>query len=106
MNFRLTLSHSIALPSHPQGDFDHGDVFLSNGLLFIANTAAGTVEVVDGQHLRHLTTIPACPEASGMLCAQLEGLTFAAARDAGKILVIDARTTLVEREIAVGTRPN
>jgi len=81
-------------------------VFLSNGSLFIANTAAGTVEVVDGDHLRHLLTIPDCPEASGGLVAQEEGLVFAAARGVGKLLVIDATSATVRRTVAVGVRPN
>jgi DNA-binding beta-propeller fold protein YncE len=81
-------------------------VSLSNGYVFIANTAAGTVEVVDGEHLRHLVTIPGCPEASGVLAAQEEGLVFAAARGAGKLLIIDAVFTTVLREVAVGSRPN
>src|SRR6266568_5667599 len=103
---KLILRQYIDLPFHPQGDFDHGDVYLSNGSVFIANTAAGTVEVVDGEHLRHQVTIPGCPEASGVLVAQEEGLIFAAARGAGKLLVIDAVNTAVLREVAVGSRPN
>ena len=106
MASKLVLRQSIDLPFHPEGDFDHGDVSLPNGSVFIANTAAGTVEVVDGQHLRHLATIPGCPEASGVLAAQEEGLVFAAARGAGKLLVIDAVFTTVLREVAVGSRPN
>lgn len=106
MASKLILRQSIDLPFHPEGDFDHGDVLLSNGSVFIANTAAGTVEVVDGEHLRHLATIPGCPEASGVLAAQEEGLVFAAARSAGKLLVIDAVFTTVLREVAVGSRPN
>jgi DNA-binding beta-propeller fold protein YncE len=81
-------------------------VALSNGSIFIANTAAGTVEVVDGEHLRHQVTIPGCPEASGVLVAKEECLVFAAARGAGKLLVIDAVFTNVLREVAVGSRPN
>ncbi len=106
MTHKLILNQYIDLPFHPQGDFDHGDVSLANGSVFIANTAAGTVEVVDGEHLRHLVTIPDCPEASGVLVAQEEGLVFAAARGAGKLLVIDAVFTTVLREVAVGSRPN
>ena len=106
MASKLMLRQYIDLPFHPEGDFDHGDVLLSNGFVFIANTAAGTVEVVDGEHLRHLATIPGCPEASGVLAAQEEGLIFAAARGAGKLLVIDAVFTTVLREAAVGSRPN
>jgi YVTN family beta-propeller protein len=74
--------------------------------LFIANTAAGTVEVVDGVRLHHKTTIADCPEASGILVAQDDALVFAAARGAGKILVIDPQTTTVRRSVAVGSRPN
>jgi DNA-binding beta-propeller fold protein YncE len=106
MASKLVLRQYIPLPPHPEGDFDHGDVSLSNGSVFIANTAAGTVEVVDGQHLRHLVTIPGCPEASGVLAAQGEGLVFAAARGAGKLLMIDDMLTTVLREVAVGARPN
>jgi DNA-binding beta-propeller fold protein YncE len=106
MASKLILRQYIDLPFHPEGDFDHGDVTLSNGSVFIANTAAGTVEVVDGQHLRHQVTIAGCPEASGVLAAQEEGLVFAAARGAGKLLVIDAVFTTVLRDIVVGSRPN
>src|SRR5947209_7123510 len=106
MASKLVLHHSIDLPPHPEGDFDHGDVSLSNGYVFIANTAAGSVEVVDGENLRHLVTIPGCPEASGVLAAQEEGMAFAAARGIGKLLVIDAVFTTVLREVAVGSRPN
>ncbi len=106
MASKLVLHHYIDLPPHPEGDFDRGDVSLSNGYVFITNTAAGTVEVADGEHLRHLATIPDCPEASGVLAAQEEGLVFAAARGAGKLLVIDAVFTTVLREVAVGSRPN
>ena len=106
MASKLILRQYIDLPFHPEGDFDHGDVALSTGSVFIANTAAGSVEVVDGQHLRHRMTIPGCPEASGVLVAQEEGLVFAAARGAGKLLVIDAVFTTVLREVVVGSRPN
>src|SRR5260370_15746008 len=106
MASKLTLRRYIPLPPHPAGDFDHGDVYLQSGRVFVANTAAGTVEVIDGEHLRHLTTIPGCPEASGVLCAQDDRLIFAAARGAGKLLVIDPTTNAVLRTVAVGPRPN
>src|SRR2546423_7767341 len=106
MASRLIFRQVIDLPFRGEGDFDHGDVYLSNGYVFIANTAAGSVEVVDGENLRHLVTIPGCPEASGVLAAQEEGMAFAAARGIGKLLVIDAVFTTVLREVAVGSHPN
>jgi DNA-binding beta-propeller fold protein YncE len=106
MASKLILRQYIPLPPHPAGDFDHGDVHLQSGRVFVANTAAGTVEVIDGERLRHLATIPGCLEASGVLCAQDETLIFAAARGAGKLLVIDPISNAVLRTVAVGPRPN
>lgn len=103
---QLTLRQHVELPHHPEGDFDHGDMWLSTGEVFAANTAAGTVEVIDGERLRHLRTIPGCPEASGVFCAQDEALVFAAARGAGTLLVIDPITHAVLRTVEVGPRPN
>ncbi len=74
--------------------------------MYIAHTANNTVEVVDGNRMAHAVTIPGCPEASGVLCAQSEGLVFAASRGEGKVLVIDVGTDRKKREISAGSRPN
>jgi YVTN family beta-propeller protein len=103
---KLALRQHIPLPPHPAGDYDHGDVHLESGRVFVANTAAGTVEVIDGEHLSHLATIPDCLEASGVLAAQDDALIFAAARGAGKLVVIDPITLRVLRTVVVGARPN
>ena len=98
---------SIDLPPHPPGGgFDHGDVHLETGRVFVAHTAAGTVEIIDGDRGSHRGTIHGCPEASGVLCAQDERLIFAAARGAGKVLVVNADSNDVITEVAVGPKPN
>lgn len=102
----LHLRGYVDLPRHVQGGFDHGDVHLEDGQVFVAHTANGTVEIIDGVNGRHLRTVPGCPEASGVLCAQGEDLVFAAARAAAKVLVIHSRSRGVAREIQVGPRPN
>ncbi len=102
----LTLARSIVLPSHASGGFDHGDVHLATGRVFVAHTALGTVDVIDGARGLHSATVPGCPEASGVLCAQDEALVFAAARGAGKILVIEAASSRVTTAVTVGPRPN
>ena len=105
----LALRRYVDLPP-PTGDgtseFDHGDVHRATGRVFVAHTAANTVEAFDGQTGEPLMTIPGCTEGSGVLCAQEEGIVFAAARGAGKVLVIEASSGRVLREIAVGPRPN
>jgi DNA-binding beta-propeller fold protein YncE len=97
---------SIDLPAHARGGFDHGDVHLATGRVFVAHTANGTIEVIDGEWRAFERTISGCPEASGVLCAQEAGLVFAAARGAGKVLVVDPVSLRVQREIPVGPRPN
>jgi DNA-binding beta-propeller fold protein YncE len=97
---------SINLPPHVSGGYDHADVHLKSGKVYIAHTANGSVEVVDGEGLNHVKTILGCPEASGVLCAQNEGLVFAAARGAGKILVINVENDETVDEIEAGSRPN
>ena len=69
----LKLWGSVALPPHRSGGFDHGDVHLATGRVFVAHTALGAVEVIDGERATHLHSIDGCPEASGVLCAQEEG---------------------------------
>ncbi len=100
----LKLRHYVNLPSHSQGGFDHGDVHKSSGRVFVAHTANGTVDVID--NARHIMSIAGCPEASGVLCAQQEGVVFAAARATGEILTINATSLAIERHFIVGSKPN
>jgi DNA-binding beta-propeller fold protein YncE len=102
----LHLRSQIELPRHSTGGFDHGDVDRTSGRVFVAHTANGTIEVLDGVSLQHVATLPGCPEASGVLCGHEQHLTFAAARGGGKVLVIDSASLEIRREIPVGPKPN
>ncbi len=102
----MKLEKYVDLPSHTSGGFDHADVHESSGYVFLAHTGNGTVEVIDGDRGIYSGTLPGCPGASGVVCAQKEGLVFAAARGGGKVLVIDAKTQTVLREISAGFKPN
>jgi len=102
----LKLIKTLALPSHPYGGFDHGDVVEASGLAFVAHTGNGSVEVYDGRKGVHLKTIPDMPGASGVVCGQGEKLVIAASRDTGRILVLDGGTGETVREVQVGLKPN
>jgi len=102
----LTFSDYVNLPRHQTGGFDHADVHLESGRVYVAHTSLGTVEIIDGEKAKHLTTISGCLEGSGVICAQKENLVFAASRGTGKILVIDALTNRVLREPQAGLAPN
>ncbi len=97
---------TIPLPKHSTGGFDHADVHLDTGRVFVAHTANGTIEIIDGERQQHESTIKECPEASGVLCVQHEALVLAAARATGKILKIDAKSLDVTDKFLAGTRPN
>lgn len=102
----LTLSEYVDLPRHQTGGFDHADVHLESSHVCVAHTGLGTVEILDGNEVKPVATIPGCIEASGVICAQEENLFIAASRGTGKILVIDALTNRVIKEIQAGTAPN
>jgi DNA-binding beta-propeller fold protein YncE len=103
----LALRGHVALPAHVAGGFDHGDVHLNSGRIFVAHTANGTIEVIDGERQALEQTVPGCPEGSGVLCAQGDGgLVFAAARGAGKVLVLDPLAYTLRSAITSGPKPN
>jgi len=102
----LHLTATVPLPPGLPGMFDHADVDGSTGRVFVAHTAFGTVEVIDGVTLETVGRIRECPEASGVVCAAAARLVFAAARAGGKVLVIDPDRMEVIREVMVGPRPN
>jgi DNA-binding beta-propeller fold protein YncE len=102
----LSISEHIDLPHHQLGGFNHADVHLESGRVYVAHTGLGTVEIIDGEKAKHLATLTGCKDASGVVCAQKENLVFAASRGTGKILVVDALTNLVLREPHAGAAPN
>jgi DNA-binding beta-propeller fold protein YncE len=103
----LQLRGHVALPPHAPSGFDHGDVHAATGRVFVAHTGNDTLDVIDGERLEFEDSIAGCPEGSGVLCTQQgDSLVFAAARGAGKVLVVDPRACAVGNAIDVGPKPN
>jgi DNA-binding beta-propeller fold protein YncE len=103
----LELRGEVQVPRHlGQGGFDHGDVHQPSGRVFVAHTANGTIEVIDGERLQLVATIPGCPEGSGVLCPSGAELVVAAARGSGEVLFIDPIKLAVNGRVSVGGRPN
>ncbi|MHB1841508.1 MAG: hypothetical protein ACYCO4_00075 [Sulfobacillus sp.] len=100
----LTLHSSILLPAG--SDFDHADVHLPSGLLVVAHTDPGSVEIVDTLAGCHLTTLAGCPDASGVVVAAPKTFAFAAARASGDILKIDLTERSEVGRLTVGEAPN
>jgi hypothetical protein len=49
----LKLLRSIPIPPHAPSEFNHGDVHLASGRVFMAHPSADTVEVLDGEQGQH-----------------------------------------------------
>jgi DNA-binding beta-propeller fold protein YncE len=101
----LQIRQTIDVPPYKPGSFDHADVHPASGRVFVAHTAFGQVEILDGEASRHVRTVLDCPEASGVLYAPEVDWIFAAARGTGTILVLTSAGDPV-RTLAVGARPN
>ncbi|MHB1787609.1 MAG: YncE family protein [Acidimicrobiales bacterium] len=91
----------------PQGaDFDHACVHPGSGRVFVAHTAADTIEVLDGPQGRHIASIHGCPDGSGALALDGTRLVAVASRGRGQVLLLDAVESTPAGQFAVGTKPN
>lgn len=96
----------VSLTPRERGDFDHADVCLTTGQVFVAHTAADQIEQFDGVTLTRTQSIPGCAAGSGVLYVPVLEWMLAAARGDGKLLVLDALTGILRRTVAVGPKPN
>ncbi|MHB8313894.1 MAG: hypothetical protein ACYDD0_11465 [Candidatus Dormibacteria bacterium] len=87
-------------------EFDHAAVHLETGHVFVANTAAGTVEVVDPLASRLVASIEDCAGASGVVVDEEHRLAAAASRAEGHVILIDVDRLQVVAKIQVGPAPN
>jgi DNA-binding beta-propeller fold protein YncE len=104
----LVFRKNVSLPVHSAGGgFDHGDVHPGSGRVFVAHTANGTVDVIDGTGLRLERSLPGCAEGSGVLYASNQPeFVFAAARGDGHLVVFEPNSCEELGRFAVGPRPN
>ena len=72
----------------------------------MSSPAAVARSLIQRGRKRSCTPRTTWPSTSGVLCPREEGIVFAAARGAGKLLAIDVSSLGVLREIASGPRPN
>ena len=94
------------VPLEEVGAFDHADVCLTTGQVFVAHTAADRIEHFDGVTLNPIQSIPGCAAGSGVLYAPESEWMLAAARGDGQLLVLDAKTGIPRRTVPVGPKPN
>ncbi len=94
------------LPTEAECEFDHADVDQATGMVFVAHTSSGTVEVFDEKEEKWIKSISDCTGGSGVVFDPITKKVFAASRADGHILAIDPASLSVLIKFKTGSRPN
>jgi DNA-binding beta-propeller fold protein YncE len=100
----LAAARFIPLPGRSPTQFDHGAFDAATGRIFVAHTAADSVEVIDARDGRHARTLPGHVEAAGVVAG--EGRVAVTNRGAASLSLIDAATLDCLATFATSMRPN
>ncbi len=84
--------------------FDHGAFEPRSRRVFVAHTARNSIEVIDHDARRHLSTLQGFPEAAGVVGD--EGQVLVTNRGAAGLAWIDAHTLETRSVLDTGPRPN
>ncbi len=94
----------IDIPDSTDTLFDHGAFEPRSRRVFVAHTARNSIEVIDHDAGRHLSTLPGFPEAAGVVAD--EGQVLITNRGAARLAWIDAHTLETRYVLDTGPRPN
>src|SRR5260370_17038586 len=94
----------IDIPDSTDTLFDHGAFEAGSRRIFVAHTARNSIEVIDHDAGRHLSTLPGFPEAAGVVTD--EGQVLVTNRGAVGLAWIDAHTLETRSVLDTGPRPN
>src|SRR5260370_324896 len=94
----------IDIPDSTDTLFDHGAFEAGSRRIFVAHTARNSIEVIDHDAGRHLSTLPGFPEAAGVVTD--EGQVLVTSRGAAGLAWIDAHTLETRSVLDTGPRPN
>lgn len=98
---------AIDLPPHRgDGAFDHADVHLPSGRLYVAHTANDALDVIDLAQDRYLESIPGFGAVAGALVSEARGLVFTSNRGENTVSVFAPGEEKDAFKVAVGVKPN
>jgi hypothetical protein len=100
----LQVQGFIELPGPRPTSFDHGAFDAETGRVFVAHTAADSVEVLDAHNGRHERTLAGYPEAAGVVAG--DGLVAVTNRGAASLSIVDAATLVCRATVPTSPRPN
>lgn len=105
----MTMKHVgyIDLPEHRgDGGFDHADVHLPSGRLYVAHTGNDAIDVIDIKRDRYLESISGLKAVAGALVSEARGLVFTSNRGENTVSVFTPHAERDAFKIAVGVKPN
>ena len=90
----------IEIPGAAGSAFDHGIFDTKSRRVFIAHTKRSTIEVIDPDAGRHITTLPGFPGAAGAVAD--DGEILVTNRGSASIAWLDAATLRTRSVLATG----
>jgi DNA-binding beta-propeller fold protein YncE len=103
----LRLHGYIELPANrSKGGFDHADIHLPSGRLYVAHTANDTVDVIDIRRDEYIESIDGLTGVAGALVSEERGLVFTSNRGENTISVFAPGAERDAFKISVGEKPN
>src|SRR5947207_3041168 len=103
----LRLLGYIELPANrSKGGFDHADIHLPSGRLYVAHTANDAVDVIDIRRDEYIESIDGLTGVAGALVSEERGLVFTSNRGENTISVFAPGAEGDAFKVGVGVKPN
>ncbi len=97
----------IPIPPGPKPGFDHADVHRAGRRLYVANTGADRIDVLDCKARAYLRALPAeLPGVAGVLIDEEHDLLFSSDRRAARVSVFRCSDEQLLGQTEVGPHPN
>src|SRR6266536_1262414 len=97
----------IAIPPGAKPGFDHADVHRGSRRMYVAQTGADRIEVLDCEARTHLRALPAeLPGVAGVLVDEEHDLLFSSDRGAARVSVFRCSNEQLLGQVEVGPHPN
>jgi len=105
MTLRL-LGYTELPPNRSKGGFDHADIHLPTGRLYVAHTANDAVDVIDIRRDEYIESIDGLTGVAGALVSEERNLVFTSNRGENTVSVFAPGAERNAFKISVGEKPN
>ncbi len=96
----------VAVPPGSEPGFDHADVHLGSGRLYVAHTGADRIDVIDCATHTYLRSLPGLPGVAGVLIDNEQDLLFSSDRGCARVSIYRCSDEVLLNRVGVGAHPN